>query len=228
MSISAVRIPASTTAKNAVIFLHGLGDSGDGWSWFPQVISQSGILKAHESTNYVFPNAPSIPISVNGGMKMPGWFDIYEFNNPNAKQDVTGFLKSCDVVKALIREQHEIHQIPMDRIVIGGFSQGAAVSMATLALLEEKIGGLVALSGFCPITETLGGKIHNVNFDTPVFQGHGDLDPIIHLKFGRQTADFYKDAGFSKWDFREYPGVPHSADNRELLDVVNFLTKVFD
>lgn len=228
MSVSAVRIPATKTAKNAVIFLHGLGDSGDGWSWFPKVIDQTGIFKSQAETNFVFPNAPTIPITVNLGMRMPGWFDIYEFGNPKARQDVDGFFKTCDLLKSLIKEQHEKYNIPLSRIIIGGFSQGAAISMATLSLLDEKIGGAIGLSGFCPIAEALKGKIQSTNFDTPVFQGHGDSDPLIDPSFGEETSKYYKNAGFRDWTFKTYAGVAHSANDEELIDVVKFISLVLD
>ncbi|GEQ71252.1 hypothetical protein JCM33374_g4933 [Metschnikowia sp. JCM 33374] len=230
MSISSVRVPASKTAKSAIIFLHGLGDSGDGWSWFPQIIKQTGLLKCQEETNFVFPNAPEIPITVNGGYRMPGWFDIYSFGGTSPKQDKDGFLKSCEVVKALIKEQMEKHNIPPEKIVIGGFSQGSALSMAVLSLLDFKIGGLVALSGFCPIPDSIKEK-HNangVNFNTPVFQGHGDQDEVIAHSIGEDASKFYKSLGFTNWNFNTYKGVAHSTNEQELVDAIRFISSVLD
>lgn len=230
MSVSSIRTHASATAKSAIIFIHGLGDSGEGWSWFPQVIQQTGLVKSYPEINFVFPDAPSIPITVNGGMRMPAWFDVYEFGNLKAKQDTEGFLKSCNVVKELIQEQIDKHNVPAERIIIGGFSQGAAITMATLSLLDFKIGGLVALSGFCPILKAITEK-HNkegVNFDTPVFQGHGTVDPIINFGYGKETSDFFKSLGFSKWNFNEYSGVAHSTSNEELVDVIKFISLILD
>lgn len=230
MSISSIRVNASSTARSAIVFIHGLGDSGEGWSWFPQIIQQTNIVKSYPETNFVFPNAPSIPITVNGGMSMPGWFDIYEFGNPRGRQDAEGFLKSCNVVKQLIDEQIEKHNVPAERVIIGGFSQGAAISMATLALLDVKIGGLVALSGFCPIPQIIAEKQSKtgVNLNTPVFQGHGDFDEIINLSFGKESCDFYHSLGFSNWKFHEYLGVGHSTNNKELVDVIQFISLILD
>lgn len=230
MSISCVRVNATKSANAAVIFIHGLGDSGDGWSWFPKVVSLTGLVKSNDEINYVFPNAPNIPITVNGGMRMPGWFDIYAFGDPSAKQDVDGFFKSCNVVKLLITEQIEKHNISPERIIIGGFSQGSAISMAVLSLLDIKIGGLVALSGFCPVTDALPGKTNKsgINFDTPVFQGHGTVDPIIAHQYGKLSSDFYKSLGFKNWDFRSYNGVAHSTSEDELVDVVRFISSILD
>lgn len=230
MSVSAIRTNATTSAKSAIIFVHGLGDSGEGWSWFPQVIQQTGLVKSYPEINFVFPNAPSIPITANGGMVMPGWFDIFQFGNPNAKQDTDGFLKSCNVVKELVREQIEKHNVPAERIIIGGFSQGAAITMATLSLLDYKIGGLVALSGFCPVTKAIAEN-HNksgVNFDTPVFQGHGEADPVINFGYGKDLSDFFKSLGFTNWNFNGYPGVAHSTNNQELVDVIKFIGQILD
>lgn len=227
--ISAIRVPASAKpAKAAIIFVHGLGDSGEGWSWFPQLVSLSGLIKNHEAINYVFPNAPSLPITANGGYIMPGWFDIYEFNNPNAKQDVAGFLKSSEVIKELIREQLEVNNIPPEKIIIGGFSQGAAVALATASLLDHKIGGVVALSGFCPASDAIS-KLHDksgANFKTPIFQGHGTADPVINFEIGKQTSEFYQNLGFKSYSFKSYSGVGHSADDQELKDVLKFVDTI--
>lgn len=227
MSITSVKIPAARTARSAIIFVHGLGDSGDGWSWFPQVVAQTGLLRSLPETNFVFPNAPSIPVSANGGMRMPAWFDIYEFGNPNAPKDVEGFMKSCNVLKELVLEQIK-QNIPAERIIIGGFSQGAAVAMALLALLDIKIGGVVGLSGFCPADKAVREKVKSANFTTPAFQGHGDVDPVVPFAWGQETAELYKSLGFSDWSFHKYSGVPHSTSEEELIDVVKFLAKVLD
>lgn len=227
--INAVRIPAvKKPAKAAVIFLHGLGDSGDGWSWFPQLVQQTNLVKDHDAISYVFPNAPQMPITVNRGYVMPAWFDIYEFGNPNAKQDVTGFLSSCETLKSLIKEQTDLHNIPPEKIIIGGFSQGAALSYATLSLLDYKIGGAVILSGFCPIIPQIR-ELHNksgVNFETPVFQGHGTADPMINYEYGKKTYEFYKELGFRNIEFNSYPGVAHSTSEEELVSSINFINDI--
>ncbi|EGV62700.1 phospholipase/carboxylesterase [Yamadazyma tenuis] len=230
MSVSAVRVSAKTTAKSAIIFVHGLGDSGEGWSWFPQLLKGMGIISPAvlDATNFVFPNAPTIPISVNGGYQMPGWFDIFEFGNIKARQDIPGFLRSCEVLKALIEEQVNVHNVPREKIIIGGFSQGAAIALATASLLESKVGGVVALSGFCPIIDEIK-KLHNkngTNFSIPVFQGHGTADPIIAHQYGQLTAEFYQSLGFTNYRFKSYPGMAHSAGDDELVDVAKFLKDV--
>lgn len=227
--IPAVRVAATAKpAKSAIIFVHGLGDSGSGWSWFPQLAKQSNIVKNCDSINYVFPNAPLMPITANGGYVMPGWFDIYEFGNPEAKQDVDGFHKSCETLKNLIKEQVDNHDIPAEKIIIGGFSQGAAVSLATVALLDFKVGGVVALSGFSPIKESLPQIMNKANLETPIFQGHGTADPIINFDYGKQTSELYQKLGFKNAKFHTYPGVAHSASEEELADAMKFIDDVLN
>lgn len=217
-------------AKAAVIFLHGLGDTGNGWSWFPDLVKQAGIIKDPSSINYIFPNAPEIPITVNGGYRMPGWFDIYEFGNPDGRQDVNGFFSTCEYLKRLINEQINEANISPDKIIIGGFSQGAAIALATLTLLDFKIGGVVALSGFCPVRKDLGARSNKdgTNYQTPVFQGHGTSDPVIDHTYGEQTSQFYKDLGYKKLDFHSYPGVAHSASEQELAEAMKFIGDIIE
>lgn len=223
-------LAAKQPAEAAVIFLHGLGDTGNGWSWLPEMAKQSGLLRDTSRINYVFPNAPEIPITVNGGYRMPGWFDIYDFGNPDGRQDVDGFFSSCEYVKTLISEQVNDHNISADRVILGGFSQGAAIALATATLLDFKIGGVVALSGFCPVRKELGARANKdgVNYQTPIFQGHGTADPVVRYDYGEQSGQFYKDMGYKNLSFHSYPGVAHSASETELAEVIKFMGTVID
>lgn len=225
--ISSIRVTASKQpAEAAIIFLHGLGDSGNGWAWLPQLMRQTKVVSGIDKINFVFPNAPTIPISVNGGMPMPGWFDIHELGNPNAKQDIEGVFRSVKVLKELIKEQIEKHNVKPEKIIIGGFSQGAAISLATIATLDIKIGALVALSGFCNVRDSLREQVNGANFETPIFQGHGDADPVINYQYGKMTSTFFKELGFKNLLFHTYENVPHSASEEELTDVLKFVQEI--
>ncbi|KAI5956567.1 hypothetical protein KGF54_001042 [Candida jiufengensis] len=230
MSVSAIRINATVLpAKAAIIMVHGLGDSGSGWSWMAQLIEQTKLIPESKSINYVFPNAPTIPITANNGYNMPAWFDIYEFGTAKAKQDVDGFFKSCEVLKGLVDEQINKFNVPADKIIIGGFSQGAAISLATLTLLKIKIGGCIALSGFCGVSDEVTSRhTKDINYDTPIFQGHGTVDPMINYDYGKQTSEFYKKLGFKNLNFHSYSGVAHSTSEEELIDVVKFIKSIID
>ncbi|CAH6721046.1 acyl-protein thioesterase 1 [[Candida] jaroonii] len=215
----------SKEAKSAIIFLHGLGDSGQGWSWFPELLESSKLVDT-STINFVFPNAPIVPVTANGGMRMPAWFDIYEFGNTDAPKDIQGILKTCELVKELIKVQHEEYHIPLDKIILGGFSQGAAVSLTTAISSDLKLGGFIALSGFFTIQAKIDELFTPTNLSTPIFQGHGDQDPIINHKVGLQANEILKQKGFANAEFKTYPGLAHSASDEELVDVAKFIKKV--
>ena len=227
-TLPAIRLAATLTPQAAIIFFHGLGDTGDGWLWFPQLARQQQIIPHQDKVNWVFPHAPKIPIAANMNMAMPGWFNIYEFGgNPNSKQDAEGFLASVDKIKQLVKEQQDLG-IKAENIIVGGFSQGAALSLAALALLDVKIGGIVALSGFCTIPDIIKLKSTGVNADTPVFQGHGTADPIVPFALGEAARDLYKGLGYTNYTFKSYPGLAHSADEGELVEVQQFIAKILN
>lgn len=217
---SAIRI-TSPSPRAALIFFHGLGDSGEGWSWFPQLIKGANIIPraTADLINYVFPNAPEVPITLNRGYRMPAWFDIIELASANSPQDTAGFLKSCQVAQRFIKEQMEQYNIPADKIIIGGFLQGAAVALGALALLDFKIGGAIVLSGFCPARDEVARLHTSANYDTPIFQGHGNIDNVVAFEFGQQTAQLYRGLGFKKLTFKEYANLAHSAGEDELKHV---------
>jgi Phospholipase/Carboxylesterase len=143
--INALRIPAKDTHTATVIWLHGLGDSGHGWSFigkyldFPvpspfgfcnaNVLERQGIARVKVDTNiqYILPHAPNIPITINGGMRMPGWYDVKSLSDWNAPQDEPGMLKTVQLVHKLITEEVDAG-INSDRIIVGGFSQGMLCS----------------------------------------------------------------------------------------------------
>lgn len=231
-SISAVKTPAISGAADAsLIFMHGLGDTGEGWSFFSQYVQRSPVVKSAPNINFVFPNAPNAPVTANGGMLMPSWFDILVFGGRGDKADHEGFFASCNAMKEFIQKEMTEKNIPAERIIIGGFSQGSAIAMGTLALLDFKIGGCVALSGFLPVPEKLlelFKKEKFANADTPVFQGHGTSDPIIPFSYAQETHEFYKNLGFKNWCFKSYPGLAHSASEDELADVLKYISSVLD
>ncbi|ODQ82966.1 hypothetical protein BABINDRAFT_159445, partial [Babjeviella inositovora NRRL Y-12698] len=219
LSLKALQFPAqSGIADSAIIFIHGLGDTSNGWSFFRQMaLARSNPI--YKNAKFIFPQAPDIPITANGGYVMPGWFDLFEFGNPNAKQDIQGFRTSVEKVRQLVLQTIE-SGIKPERIILGGFSQGAALSLACLPLINDvKLGGVVALSGFMTIKDSVhesvakfGGNDKLVNRDTPIFQGHGTVDPLIAHQYGKMTSEIMiKEFGFKNLKFHSYSGVAHSA-----------------
>lgn len=243
MVLSAVRInPVKQPVKYAVIFLHGLGDSGAGWTFLSDQAqsfnkdSSSKFYGKFDHVKFIFPNAPSIPVTCNNGHRMPAWFDIFSLGGTAGAEDTKGFLKSVETIKQYIDEVVNETGISEDKIILGGFSQGAALSLASTVYLDKKLAGFVSMSGFLRTKDELIDTIKNkygddpkklVNYDTPILHCHGDSDPVIPYEFGLLTKDFYKkELGFPKYKFLKFTGLQHSASPIEIENVLEFIQQV--
>ncbi|KAG5303280.1 acyl-protein thioesterase [Histoplasma capsulatum G186AR] len=222
-------VPALTRHTATVIMAHGLGDSGAGWLMLAQNWRRRGLF---DEVAFIFPNAPSIPITINFGMSMPGWYDIVKLgaNVPIEEfarlQDERGILKSRDYFNTLIKEEID-KGISPSRIILGGFSQGGAMSLFTGITQREKLGGIFGLSCYLPLSEKLSTFMPDgfPNRQTPVFMAHGDSDPTVLYEWGQRSADHIKGLGMTV-EFNKYPGLGHSADPMEILDLQKFLERI--
>eukprot|EP00118_Oscarella_pearsei_P006963 m.32699 g.32699 ORF g.32699 m.32699 type:complete len:220 (+) comp31683_c0_seq2:222-881(+) len=164
----------------------------------------------------------TMPVSINMGMRMPSWFDIYELS-VDAKQDERGVKKAADQIRGMI--DAEIQKgIPSHRIILGGFSQGGALALYTALTHGKSLGGVVALSSFLPL-HTEFPKACGVNKDCPVFQAHGDSDPVVPYQMGLLTSEVLK-LFLTKFDFKTYPGLQHGSSMQEMQDVKAFIDKI--
>jgi predicted esterase len=216
----ALIVPAVKKHTATVIMAHGLGDSGAGWVSLAENWRRRSKF---EEVKFIFPNAPPIAITVNFGAKMPGWHDIISFENLQSEQDEVGILKSRDYFHGLIKSEIDAG-IPSNRVVIGGFSQGGAISIFSGITAPTKLGGIFGLSCYLLLHTKLKDFIplDNPNKDTPIFMGHGDRDPLIRPEWGRMTAEVLKASGW-KVNLKMYSGLEHSADPAEIDDVETYL-----
>ncbi|CUS25139.1 LAQU0S28e00342g1_1 [Lachancea quebecensis] len=223
-AINAIRIASKTQpAKQSLIFLHGLGDTGSGWSFLAEQLQRD---PAFRNTSFIFPNAPVMGVTANGNDPTTAWFDIHSWDNVQLQPDESGFLKSLNVIEKLVGEQIQ-NGVDPQNIVVGGFSQGAALALASAATLPTKIAGFVSLSGFPMINDKLLEIKNATNSDTPVFHGHGDQDTIVPLNDGQSAKQFFtKRCGVSNYTLNIYPGMGHSACPEEIDDLVKFFKKV--
>ncbi|KAI9190058.1 hypothetical protein H9P43_001491 [Blastocladiella emersonii ATCC 22665] len=200
-----------------VVFLHGLGDSGHGWSDIAPMLA--GALP---HVKFIFPHAPVQPVTLNMGYKMPSWYDIYSLADRDGKVDEAGIAASAAKVNDLIKNEIEVHGIPSERIVVGGFSQGAALSLTTLTTSAHKLGGVVAMSGYYPLLQQFDKIFNAANQETKVLMCHGTSDEVVQFQWGEKSRDFLAGKGY-KIDFKSYSGLGHSANDQELMDVAMFL-----
>ncbi|NWR24568.1 LYPA2 thioesterase, partial [Emberiza fucata] len=160
---------------------------------------------------YICPHAPRIPVTLNMKMVMPSWFDLMGLT-PDAPEDEAGIKKAAENIKAII--EHEMKNgIPPNRIILGGFSQGGALSLYTALTCQHQLAGIVALSCWLPLHKAFPQAANNgVNKDIAILQCHGELDPMIPVRFGALTAEKLKSVVTpTKVQFKTFPGVMHSS-----------------
>ena len=207
-----------TPAAAAVIWLHGLGADGNDFAGLVPELDLDGC----PPVRFVFPHAPSIPVTINAGYIMPAWYDILGLNG-TAKQDVAGIQQSEQAISALI--EHEVARgIPYGRIVLAGFSQGCAMALHTGLRLPHKLAGIIALSGYLPLADRASSERLQANAQTPIFMAHGTLDPVVIFARGEDSRDALAALGHPvQW--HAYP-MQHAVHPREIADISVFLKQV--
>uniref|UniRef100_A0A8C2M9M4 Acyl-protein thioesterase 1 n=1 Tax=Cricetulus griseus TaxID=10029 RepID=A0A8C2M9M4_CRIGR len=200
--LPAAEVPAARKATAAVIFLHGLGDTGHG-----RAEAFAGIRSSH--IKYICPHAPVMPVTLNMNM------------------DESGIKQAAESVKALI-DQEVKNGIPSNRIILGGFSQGGALSLYTALTTQQKLAGVTALSCWLPLRASFPqGPINSTNRDISIHQCHGDCDPLVPLMFGSLTVEKLKAlVNPSNVTFKVYEGMMHSSCQQEMMDVKQFIDKL--
>ncbi|CAI4047495.1 hypothetical protein SUVZ_12G1710 [Saccharomyces uvarum] len=223
--MNGLRIAAKVQpARQTIIFLHGLGDTGSGWGFLAQYLQQRDPT-TFQHTNFVFPNAPEVHVTANGGALMPAWFDILEWDSSFSKVDTDGFMNSLNAIEKMVKQEID-KGIKPEQIIIGGFSQGAALALASSVTLPWRVAGVVALSGFCYIPGILKQHKNDLNVKTPLFHGHGDMDPVVSISLGLNAKKFYQDTcGIQDYELKIYNGMAHSTVPEELDDLTAFLKK---
>ncbi|MEM7254069.1 MAG: alpha/beta hydrolase [Pseudomonadota bacterium] len=201
----------------AVIWLHGLGADGHD---FEPIAPMLGPIT--ETTRFVFPHAPMIPVTINQGMVMRAWYDIsLEGNSFVTSKE--GLHASQTHLEKLIDEQRAAG-IASERIVIAGFSQGGAVALYTVLRHRERLGGLMALSTYLPFPEELEAERHAANANIPIFMAHGEYDPMIPLARASGSREAFSERGFNvQW--HQYP-MEHSVSPEEIQDIARWLNDV--
>lgn len=199
-----------------IIFLHGLGDSGHGFAPFAQELD----LSAAGPVRFIFPHAPTRPVTINGGYVMRAWYDILGADLVR-REDETGLRESQALVQALIARENE-RGIPSARIVLGGFSQGCAMTLLTGLRHGERLAGLVGLSGYLPLAAQTAAERHAANHGVPVFLAHGRQDPVIPIARALASRDALLALGHPV-EWHEYP-MPHSVCGPEVEHLTRWLT----
>lgn len=210
-----VDVPAQGKTRAVVVWLHGLGDSGHG---FAPIVPELR-LPADAGIRFIFPHAPEIPVTINGGMRMRAWYDIKTMDLTN-RADEAGVRQSADAVKALL-DKLIAEGIPSEQIMLAGFSQGGVITLHLLPRLPYKLAGFMALSTYMACPDKLATEQLTHNKTTAVFIAHGTQDPVVPLAAGQQAFQTYKAAGFNV-SWRDYR-MPHSVCAQEVDEISRFI-----
>lgn len=213
-----IEIESAPHPTAAVIWLHGLGASG---SDFAAIVPELDLVGC-APIRFVFPHAPAMPVSINNGYVMPAWYDIK--NADLARQeDPAGIYASARAIEALVA--HEVARgIAPEHIVLAGFSQGCAMALHTGLRHNARLAGIMALSGYLPLADTLATERHPANFKIPIFMAHGTTDGVIPLARAEASRQVLLAQDYAvQW--HTY-AMPHSVHPQEVADISAFLQSV--
>ena len=200
----------------SVIFLHGLG--ADGFD-FKSIFGRSQFNKIR----FILPHAPYRPVTINQGMEMRAWYDLYDLSL-DKDEDELGMQRSSLIIQKLIEEQISLG-IPSEKIIIGGFSQGAVMSFYLGLKYDKKLGGIVALSGYLPLKDKLISSIKDDLIKIPIFMAHGLYDNVIDIQIADRSFEKLK-ARFNSANFEKYP-MGHEVCEKEIDDLSTFFNQTF-
>jgi len=206
--LDTIEVETGPAPRAAIIWLHGLG--ADGHDFEPIVPELS--LPPATAVRFVFPHAPIQAVTINGGARMRAWYDI----GHDGRQDAAGIRASQSRVEALIARERG-RGVAAHRIVLAGFSQGGAIALQTGLRHPDPLAGVLALSTYLPLADTLEKEASAAARDVPIFMAHGVEDPLIPLARAAQSRDRLSALGY-RVEWHEYP-MPHSVCAEEIRDI---------
>ena len=215
--LDSIQIDSAPNPTASIIFIHGLGDSGHGWSDLARqpIFSQLGAI------SFVFPHANNMPVTLNNGLMMPSWYDIDL--TQREREDEVGLRASQAQIEALIARE-KARGIPASRIVLAGFSQGGVMTLQTGLRHPEKLAGLMCLSCYLPLAAKLDAERNAGATDMPIFMAHGRYDQVVQMSWGSHSRDKLAALGYPV-EWHEYP-MEHSSCPEEYRDMAIWLRKV--
>jgi phospholipase/carboxylesterase len=216
--LDALEVETAPSPAATVIWLHGLG--ADGYDFVDIVPALR--LPGTPAVRFVFPHAPMRPVTINQGMVMRAWYDVR--NDAGARrEDEPGVRESQRRIDALIARE-KARGVSASRLVLAGFSQGGAMALQTGLRHPERLAGVMALSCFLPLPDTLAAEASAANRDVAIFLAHGVHDPLIPLARARHAHEALTGLGY-RVEWRDYP-MPHAVCDAEIRDIAAWLARI--
>lgn len=219
--LDAIEIETGAHPGKTVIWMHGLG--ADGNDFVP--IVRELDLRGLSAIRFIFPHAPMRPVTINNGYVMRAWYDVTygDLEGRSKRPDEAGVRASEKSIRALIAREIE-RGTASEHILLAGFSQGGALALQTGLRYPSRLAGMLALSTYLPLAETVAQEVRAANARTPIFMAHGSDDQVIPLETGEGSRDMLKGMGYEV-EWREYP-MPHSVCMEEIRDIAAWMTRV--
>jgi phospholipase/carboxylesterase len=218
MSLEVIEIETAPQPTASVIVLHGLG--ADGNDFIP--ICDELELSSVGPVRFVFPHAPTRPVTINAGYVMRAWYDVLGAQI-DQREDEAGLRESLALVDALIARERQ-RGVASSRIVLAGFSQGCAMTLLTGLRHPERLAGLVGLSGYLPLAASTAAERQPMQNGLPIFMAHGRYDPVIPIDRAIASRDALAALGYAL-EWHEYP-MQHSVCAEEVADLNRWLLRV--
>ena len=218
-----IEVETAAECDGSVIWLHGLGADGHDFEPIVPELHLGGPARLR----FVFPHAPVRPVTINGGMAMRAWYDIYSLERSGPVDDA-GIRQSAAMLEGLIQRERD-RGISSERIVVAGFSQGGAIASHAALRYPDPLGGLMALSTYVPLHASLQDEVFGNAAAQPkdlaIFMAHGTMDPMVPVAMGEASREILVEQGYSvAW--HDYP-MGHAVCAEEIEDIRRWLASVY-
>lgn len=213
--LETIEIETAPSPQSAVIWMHGLGADGHDFAPIVRELDLSGCT----GIRFVFPHAETMPVTINNGYVMRAWYDILGMDLVR-REDTQGLRTSQQRIDDLIAREIA-RGIPAERIVLAGFSQGCAMALQTGLRYPQRLAGLMCLSGYLPLADTIADERHAANQDTAIFMAHGRGDGVVLINRAEASRDLLQQLGYHV-EWHEYM-MQHSVCAEEVDDISRWL-----
>ena len=216
--LETIEIETAPSPQSAVIWMHGLGADGHDFAPIVRELDLSGCT----GIRFVFPHAETMPVTINGGYVMRAWYDILGMDLVR-REDEIGLRQSQMRIEQLI-EREVARGISTSRIVLAGFSQGCAMTLQTGLRYPQPLAGLLCLSGYLPLADSIAHERHPANQPTPIFLAHGRGDGVVPIDRAETSRNLLRELGYDI-EWHDYL-MQHSVCEEEIIDIGHWLKRV--